>query len=186
MKKAAALGVAGLASLAFQTSDAAVLSGTLSNNANTCPRAIGLFNGDDCSYNASSPGTSGDPWVGPGKSQAFYAMTTNFATPVAGDGKVNPSFTADLTIGAGNMVSGTLTIGAVAVNNFSAGPRGRGEESWDSITITLAPKAADSVDGNTLIIGDLGMPALLVGQSDLFPSETGADSNNGGDPPERR
>jgi hypothetical protein len=188
MKKSlAAAGVVGLASLAFQTADAATLIGTLSSNANTCPQAIGALNGDDCSYNDSfnQPGVSDviDPWVGPGPSSGFYASSLangNWAIePSPGDGKVNPSITVDLTIDSSNVVSGTIVIGAVATHNFSAGPAGRGEETWTSATITLAPKAADSVVGNTLIIGSAGFPAYLQHEGvDDFPSETGADSNN--------
>jgi hypothetical protein len=187
-KSTAAAGVVGLASLAFQTADAATLIGTLSNNANTCPQAIGALNGDDCSYNDSfnQPGVSDviDPWVGPGRSSGFYASTLangNWANaPTPGDGKVNPTVTVDLTIDSSNVVSGTIVIGAVAIHNFSAGPAGRGEEGWSSATITLAPKAADFVNGNELIIGSAGFPPYLQADdgSDQFPSETGADSNN--------
>jgi hypothetical protein len=188
MKKSlAAAGVVGLAALAFQTADAATLTGTLSNNSNTCPQAIGALNGDDCSYNDSfnQAGVSSviDPWVGPGPSSGFYSSSiangvwTN--EPQPGDGKVSPDITVDLTIGAGNVVSGTILIGSVAIHNFSAGPTGRGEESWTSALITLAPKAADSVVGDTLIIGSAGFPAYLQHNGvDDFPSETGADSNN--------
>jgi len=193
MKKSAtriaAIGAVGLASLAFQTADAAILNGTLSNNANTCANAIGALNGDDCSYNDNwiQPGNGStiDPWVGPGPSSGFYSSSlangvwTNEPTP--GDGKVNPSVSANITIGGGNLVSGTITVGPVAYHNFSAGPTGRGEESFTSAVITLTPKAADHVNGNTLIIGSAGFPAYLLAAdaSDQFPSETGADSNNG-------
>lgn len=185
----ATVGAIGLASLAFQTADAAILNGSLSNNSNTCANAIGALNGDDCSYNDNwiQPGNGStiDPWVGPGPSSGFYASSlangvwTN--EPAPGDGKVSPSVTANIVIGGGNLVSGTLTIGAVAVHNFSAGPTGRGEESWTSATITLTGKTADIVNGNTLIIGSAGFPSYLqaADASDQFPSETGADSNNG-------
>ena len=87
---------------------------------------------------------------------------------------MSPNVTANLTIGVGNVVSGTIVIGPVAINNFSAGPGGRGEDSWTSATITLTPKAADSVVGNTLVIGSAGFPTYLqaADASDQFPSET--------------
>jgi hypothetical protein len=188
MKKTmATAGVVGLAALAFQTADAAVLTGTISKTANTCPAAISALNGDDCSYNDShtQPGT--DPWVGPDRSSGFYSSslalnpTTDWTRePSPGDGKVSPNVIANITIGAGNVVSGTIVIGPVAFNNFSAGPAGRGEDGWTSATITLAPKAADSLIGtHTLIIGSAGFPPYIQASnaSDQFPSETAADSN---------
>jgi hypothetical protein len=174
----------GLAALAFQAADAAVLNGRISRTANTCPTAIGAINGDDCSYNNSFTEPDVDPWVGPDRSSGFYASTLangNWVTePTPGDGKVAPPVQANLTIGGGNVVSGTIVIGPVAINNFSAGPGGRGEDSWTSATITLAPKAADSINGNVFVIGSAGYPPYLqaANASDHFPSETGADSNN--------
>jgi len=189
-KKLAAVSAVGLATLAFQTADAAVLIGRMSNNANTCPNAIGALNGDDCSYNDSFNQPDVDPWVGPGPSSGFYASSlangvwTNEPSP--GDGKVKPAVTANLTIDGANQVSGTIVIGAVAIQNFSAGPTGRGEDSWTSATITLVPKVADSVVGNTVVIGSAGFPPYLqaANASDQFPSETGADSNNSGSAPD--
>ncbi len=179
----AKVGVAGLAALAFQAADAAILTGTLSNNSNTCPVAISSSNGDDCSYNDSFNQSGSDPWVGPDRSSGFYASSLAngvwTTAPSPGDGKVNPSLTADITIGPGNLVSGTITIGAVAYHNFSGGPAGRGEDGWTSATITLTSKVADSAVGNTLVIGSAGFPPYLLAldASDQFPSETGADSN---------
>ncbi len=185
MKKViAAAGAVGLASLAFQTADGAVLIGTVSRTANTCPAAIGSINGDDCSYNDSFNQPDVDPWVGPDRSSGFYASTLANGVwttePTPGDGKVSPGVTATLTIDGSNQVSGTIVIGAVAINNFSAGPGGRGEDGWTSATITLTPKIADSIVGNTLVIGSAGFPPYLqaANASDQFPSETGADSNN--------
>lgn len=184
MKKLMAMaGAVSLAALVFQASDAAVLNGTLSNNSNTCPAAAAGSNGDDCSYNNSFNQSGSDPWVGPDRSSGFYASSlangvwTN--SPAPGDGKVNPNVTANITIGAGNLVSGTIAIGPVAFHNFSSGPGGRGEDGWTSATITLTPKIADSVVGNTFIIGSAGFPPYLLAldASDQFPSETGADSN---------
>ena len=88
---------------------------------------------------------------------------------------MSPSVTANLTISGTNQVSGTIVIGAVAVHNFSAGPTGRGEDGWTSATITLTPKIADSVVGNTYMIGSAGFPSYLLAldASDQFPSETG-------------
>lgn len=183
-----AAGVVGLASLAFQPADATVLTGSVRNNSNTCPWALLKINGDDCTYNGSNAALqtaySTDPWVGPAPSSGFYSSTIGTATPSAGDGKVSPTMTANLTVGGGNLISGTLTIGAVAVHNFSAGgTAGRGEETWASRTITLAPKVADIVNGNELIIGSAGFPAYLLHDNTLnpggddFTSETGADSN---------
>jgi hypothetical protein len=181
----ATAGVAGLAALAFQTADAAVLYGSMSNNSNTCPFAVGGVNLDDCSYNDSFAQGGSDPWVGPDRSSGFYSSslannpTTDWTrAPMPGDGKVSPNVTANLTI-TGTTVSGTLVIGPVAYHNFSAGPAGRGEDGWTSATITLTPKAADSVVGNTLVIGSAGFPPYLLAAdaSDQFPSETGADSN---------
>jgi len=184
------VGAVGIASLAFQTADAEVLSGTMRNNANTCPWALLQINGDDCTYNASNAARqttyfTPDPWVGPAPSSGFYSSTRGTSLLTPGDGKVSPSVTADISVGAGNVVSGTITIGAVAVHNFSAGAStGRGEEAWATRTLTLAPKPADSVDGTTLIIGSAGYPEIL--QPDLalpgifgdeFTSEQGADSN---------
>ena len=174
----------------MQTADAAVLIGKLSNNANTCPNAIGALNGDDCSYNDSYNQLDVDPWVGPGPSSGFYASSlaggvwTN--TPAPGDGKVQPTVTANLTIDGSNQVSGTIVIGAVAIQNFSAGPTGRGEDTWTSATITLVPKVADSVVGSTVVIGSAGFPPYLqaANASDQFTSETGADSNNSSSAPD--
>lgn len=185
MKKAhITMGVVGLASLAFQSADAAILTGTLSRTADTCPTAIGAINGDDCSYNNSFNQPDVDPWIGPDRSSGFYATSlangvwTNEPTPA--DGKVKPGITANLTINGANQVSGTIVIGTVAINNFSAGPTGRGEETWTSATITLVPKVADSAAGNTLVYASAGFPPYLqaADASDQFPSETGADSNN--------
>lgn len=186
----AAVSAVGLAALAFQAADAAVLIGKLSNNANSCATAIGALNGDDCSYNDSYNQLDVDPWVGPGPSSGFYASSlangvwTNEPSP--GDGKVRPNVTANLTIDGGNQVSGTIVIGAVATHNFSAGPTGRGEDAWTSATITLVPKVADSVSGSTVVIGSAGFPPYLqaANASDQFPSETGADSNNSSSAPD--
>lgn len=186
-----AVGVVGLASMAFQPADATALTGSVRNNSNTCPWALLKINNDDCTYNGSNAalqtnysGTP-DPWVGPAPSSGFYSTTLGTGSPLPGDGKVAPALTANLTVGAGNVISGTLTIGAVAVHNFSAGAStGRGEETWTSRTLTLAPKAADIVNGTELIIGSAGFPAYLlhdgtIGGSygDDFTSEQGADSN---------
>ncbi len=183
-----AAGVLGLASLAFQPAEATTLTGSVRNNSNTCPWALLKINGDDCTYNGSNAALqtlySTDPWVGPAPSSGFYSSSIGTATPSAGDGKVAPNVTANITIGTGNTVSGTLTIGSVAIHNFSAGgTAGRGEETWASRTLTLAPKAADIVNGNELIIGSAGFPAYLLHDNTLnpggddFTSETGADSN---------
>lgn len=189
-KKFAGISAVGLASLAFQTAGGAVLIGKLSKTANTCPTAIGALNGDDCSYNDSYNQIDTDPWVGPGKSSGFYASSlangvwTN--EPNAGDGKVNPTVTANLTIDGSNQVSGTIVIGAVAFHNFSAGPTGRGEDGWTSATITLVPKVADSVVGSTVVIGSAGFPPYIqaANATDQFPSETAADSNNSASSPD--
>jgi len=186
-----AVGAVGIASLAFQTADAETLSGTMRNNANTCPWAILNINLDDCTYNNSNAFlqttyyNNPDPWVGPGMSSAFYASSIGVNPPSPGDGKVSPTVTANISVGAGNVVSGTITIENVSVHNFSAGAStGRGEESWLTRTLTLAPKAADIIDGSTLIIGSAGFPAYLQPDpalpglyGDEFTSEQGADSN---------
>jgi hypothetical protein len=189
MKSAiATAGVVGLTALAFQTSDAAVLNGFLSNTANTCPAAIGGTNGDDCSYNDSFAQSGSDPWIGPDRSSAFYSSSLangNWTVePTPGDGKVAPALSVNLTISGSNVVSGTIVIGPVAYHNFSAGPSGRGEDGWTSATITLTPKTADSVAGNTYVIGSAGFPSYLqsINSTDQFPSETGADSNLGPTP----
>jgi len=187
-----AAGVVGLASMAFQTADATVLTGTVRNNANTCPWALLKINNDDCTYNGSNANMqttyyTPDPWVGPAPSSAFYDSTLGSSgSPSAGDGKVAPNVTANISIGSGNSsVSGTITIGAVNVHNFSAGgSTGRGEESWLTRTLTLTPKAPDFNVDNTLIIGSQGFPAYLLHDpsiagtfGDDFTSEQGADSN---------
>jgi hypothetical protein len=161
------------------------------NNANTCPWALLKINGDDCTYNGSNAALQTtyympDPWVGPSPSSAFYSSTIGTNKPLPGDSnKVEPDVTVDLAVGVGNVISGTIEIGAVAIHNFSAGAStGRGEETWASRTVILAPKAADIVNGNELIIGSFGFPAYLQPDpglpglfGDEFTSEQGADSN---------
>jgi len=183
-----AAGAVGLAAMAFQTANADVLTGSVANNANTCPWAILNINNDDCTYNGSHAAAQStyygaDPWIGPQRSSAFYNSSIGTGSPQPGDGKVSPDVTVNMSIGVGNEISGTITIGAVAIHNFSAGgTTGRGEETWSSRTLTLTPKVADSVDGNTLIIGSAGFPDYLQPNlanagGDQFPSETAADSN---------
>lgn len=130
-------------------------------------------------------------WIGPLANQMYYntgdSPLSNGTSPMVGDNKVALGLSGQLTIddnntagGSDDLISGEIVI-AAGTRNILTGqsPNTRVEESWTSLTQTLAPTAVDSATANVhggfdYVIASLGMPDILqpMGLNDqAYPSE---------------
>lgn len=183
------LAVLTIGSEANATAIPTMISGIHANNENSCIAAIPLIVGDDCSYNASNP-TGGMiiNWVGPVAGAGYYASSIGLTTPTAGDGKINPTVSGNITVddlGNGNSaddtLAGSIVIGAVGARSFSGGPGARGEETWTALTMTFSATTVSSASANgsgfDYIIASAGFPNIITdGAGSFFPSEAASAS----------
>ena len=130
-------------------------------------------------------------WIGPLANQMYYATgdspISNSTSPAVGDNKVALGLSGQLSIddrntasGADDLISGAIVIAAGTRNVLTGqADNTRVEESWDSLTETLAPTAVDSATANgsggfDYVIASRGMPDRLqpYGLNDqAYPSE---------------
>jgi hypothetical protein len=135
-------------------------------------------------------------WIGPLANQMYYASgespfsdgvfpATTF--PAVGDNKSALGFSGQITIddngtpdGSDDLISGVIVIEAGTRNVLTGQVDGsRVEESWSSLTQTLAPTQVDSATANAAggfdyVIASRGMPEVLqpMGLNDqAYPSE---------------
>ena len=131
-------------------------------------------------------------WIGPLANQMYYTngdspLSNGLAGPTVGDNKVALGVSGQLTIddnntaaGTDDLISGVIVI-AAGTRNVLTGQdnNSRVEESWDSLTQTLAPTPVDSAAANVhggfdYVIASRGMPDVLqaFGLNDQdYPSE---------------
>lgn len=184
---------ASVAALGATAPVSAQLVGSQDSQEASCTKIAEAFFGNDCTY-ANSKGATFGGWTGPDPTGGYYAPGSvgddPAYTPTAGDARINPSVTVDLSISGSNEISGTITIGAAA-RNVGTGQNTRAVESWNSIVHTLTPKVADSTSANAVggtdyVLGSLGVPGELCLTADstqcFIPEEgTGAVGQwNGG------
>lgn len=131
-------------------------------------------------------------WIGPLANQMYYATgdspISNGTAPAVGDNKVALGLSGQIAIddrntpsGADDLISGTIAIAPGTRNVLTGqGDNSRVEESWASLTQTLAPTAVDSATGNGMggfdyVIASLGMPDTLqpdgIKNNQPYPSE---------------
>jgi hypothetical protein len=130
-------------------------------------------------------------WIGPLANQMYYATgdspLSNGTSPAVGDNKVELGLSGQLTVddnntasGSDDLISGVIVI-AAGTRNILTGQNNntRVEESWDTLTQTLAPTAVSSATANgqggfDYVIGSRGMPDVLqpIGlNNQAYPSE---------------
>jgi len=117
-------------------------------------------------------------WIGPLANQMYYSTgdspISNGTAPAVGDNKVALGLSGQITIddnntsiGADDLIGGTIVIAAGSRNVLTGqGDDTRVEESWESLTQTLAPTAVDSATPNAMggfdyVIASRGMPDTL-------------------------
>ncbi|MGI9307909.1 MAG: hypothetical protein ACR2P6_01525 [Gammaproteobacteria bacterium] len=131
-------------------------------------------------------------WIGPLANQMYYengdSPLTNGTSPAVGDNKIALGLSGQLTIddnntanGDDDLISGEIVIAAGTRNVLTGqGDNTRVEESWDSLTQTLAPTTVDSATPNgqggfDYVIASRGMPDVLQADgsknTQAYPSE---------------
>ena len=205
-----AASVLGVALQAGAASTTYVIDGTFGAVEQGCTQVNLLFAGTDCTYGRNRPGASPGKWQGPYFSGAHYAIdgvkdqpayvpthgtnnplgSTNPSdfVPAVDDGKLAPPITGEIIIddngtpgdATDDIISGTLTIGAMA-RNIATGQFTRAIETWTTMDHVIAPTAVNPTatigNGNggiDYVVGTRGFPDLLCfryGPTDCFPSQ---------------
>ena len=205
-----AASVLGVALQAGAASTTYVIDGTFGAVEQGCTQVNLLFAGTDCTYGRNRPGASPGKWQGPYFSGAHYAIdgvkdqpayvpTHGANNPLGGtdpanfiaavdDGKLAAPITGEIIIddngtpgdATDDIISGTLTIGAMA-RNIATGQFTRAIETWTTMDHVIAPTAVNPTatigNGNggiDYVVGTRGFPDLLCfryGPTDCFPSQ---------------
>ena len=140
-------------------------------------------------YNVDRPDRT---WIGPLANQMYYepgnSPFANGTFPAVGDNKAALGLSGELTIddnntadGTDDLISGTIVIAAGTRSVLTGqGDNSRVEESWSSLTQTLAPTTVDSATPNAhggfdYVIASRGMPDVLQPDgsknTEPYPSE---------------
>lgn len=173
---ASAAAIATLGFAATAQSATFEIIGSTARFENNCTAPVLLFQGDDCTYNASQ-GALG-AWTGP-YDGAFYYHLDGSNNQVPGI-PVTGFVTIDMPGAPSSaLISMNFSFAAGFRDYDSSGFGDRAIDSWDSIEYSMAPTAVTSTEANAhggvdLVIGII--PTLLFDtQNDaLFPSHSGS------------
>lgn len=130
-------------------------------------------------------------WIGPLANQMYYntgdSPISNGTSPAVGDNKAELGLSGQISIdnqdtpdGSDDLISGVIVIAAGTRNVLTGqGDDSRVEESWSTLTQTLAPTPVDSATPNPMggfdyVIASRGMPDILQPtglNNQVYPSE---------------